>query len=170
MKSVEKARQRLVEAGGNISQDLGLGRIVGQILIYLYLSPREVSLGEIGTSLGLSKASVSIAARQLESYGMIRRVWKKGDRQSYYRTTENIALALQHGIATFLRQRLLMFGSELDSAMELLAESETSLSSTEDIDFCRKRVARARQLQHRLEQVIDNPLVKLIGSTINERK
>jgi len=35
---------RLVEVGGNAAQDLGLGRIVGQIVVYLYLSEAERSL------------------------------------------------------------------------------------------------------------------------------
>ena len=60
---------RLIETGGQTSQDLGLGRIVGQILVYLYLKPSACSLEELENDLGLSKASISIAARQLEQLG-----------------------------------------------------------------------------------------------------
>jgi DNA-binding transcriptional regulator GbsR (MarR family) len=67
---------RLVETGGRISQDLGLGRIVGQLLVYLYLQPRECSLDVLESELGLSKASVSIAARQLERLGIVQRVFE----------------------------------------------------------------------------------------------
>ena len=54
-------RARLVETGGRTSQDLGL-----------------------------SKASVSVAVRQLENLGLLRRTWKKGDRKNYYRTADEI--------------------------------------------------------------------------------
>ena len=67
---MDESRKRLIETGGRMSQDLGMGRIVGQILIYLYLSPAEASLDEIEEQLELSKASVSIAARQLENFGL----------------------------------------------------------------------------------------------------
>ncbi len=53
---------RLIETGGRTSQDLGTGRIVGQILIYLYLREDESSLDGIAEDLGLSKASVSIGS------------------------------------------------------------------------------------------------------------
>ena len=66
MKPIENitiARTRLVETGGRTSQDLGFGRIVGQVLVYLYLQPKECSLDVLEQELGLSKASVSVAAR-----------------------------------------------------------------------------------------------------------
>ena len=68
----QEARSRLIETGGRTSQDLGLGRIVGQILVYLYLTDGDCSLDKIGADLDLSKASVSIAARQLESLWLLR--------------------------------------------------------------------------------------------------
>ena len=80
----------LIETGGRTSQELGMGRIVGQMLVYLYLNDNHCSLDQIGTDLELSKASVSIAARQLEKLGLIKRTWQKGDRKSYYRTANNI--------------------------------------------------------------------------------
>ena len=50
-----------MQAGGATSQDLGLGRTLGQVLVYLYLTDGECPLDRIEADLGLSKASVSIA-------------------------------------------------------------------------------------------------------------
>lgn len=169
MADVTEARNRLVEAGGKISQDLGMGRIVGQILLLLYLNPEEVSLDAMEEDLGLSKASVSIAARQLESFGLIRRVWKKGDRRSYYRTTENIGTALQQGVMTFLRQKLLIFGSELEYAQKLL-EEEGNNDHGEQVEFCQRRVQRALQLQKRFEGFISNPIINILTSRHSDTK
>ncbi|EKD24559.1 MAG: hypothetical protein ACD_80C00207G0001, partial [uncultured bacterium (gcode 4)] len=52
-KKLQEARMRLIETGGRTSQDLGTGRIVGQILIYLYLREDESSLDGIAEDLGL---------------------------------------------------------------------------------------------------------------------
>jgi len=142
-----------------------MGRIVGQILLYLYLSPSEASLDEIGKELGLSKASVSIAARQLESFGLLRRVWKRGDRKNYYRTVDNIVLALRQGLIAFFRQKVVSFGTELDYTLASLSEEKDSENNNieSELEFLMQRVSRARQLQKRLESVIENPLVKFLA-------
>jgi hypothetical protein len=59
---VQKARMRLVEAGGRAAQDFGFSRILGQIVAYLYLSAGERSLDEIEADLHVSKAATSGAS------------------------------------------------------------------------------------------------------------
>ena len=61
-----EVRTRLIEVAGGTTQDLGLGRIIGQVLGDIYMTDGDSSLDAIGHNLGLSKAAVSIAARQLE--------------------------------------------------------------------------------------------------------
>ena len=170
MKSVENitlARTRLVEAGGRTSQDLGLGRIVGQVLVYLYLQPAECSLDVLEKKLGLSKASVSVAARQLETLGLVKRVWVKGERKKYYRSAENIASALQQGLLSFIRQKVDYFGKELEVSMGLLDTATEDLEILE-LEFLKQRVSRASKLQKRLDKVLGNPLVRLLTRVNNE--
>lgn len=163
--TVQEIRQRLIDSGGRVAQDLGLGRIVGQILVYLYLSKNARSLDEIEDELGLSKASASIAARQLERLGMIVRVWKKGDRKSYYRTADNFIQALQKGIGEFVRQKLQIVGQEIDDAHSLLSVIDIDKNANEEIRFFNKRIERAMVLKKRVEKVVENPLVKLFTSS-----
>jgi len=168
-----QARMYLVEMGGQTSQDLGMGRIVGQVLVYLYLQPSPSSLDELENELGLSKASVSIAARQLEQLGLLRRVWVKGDRKNYYRSADNIAQALQQGLQTFFRQKVLAFGGELQQALDLLEEDTGNIN--EEKIFLKKRISRAFTLQQRIEKVLNNPIWKFFtgssqnGKTSNEQ-
>ncbi len=159
--NITTARFRLVETGGRTSQDLGLGRIVGQVLVYLYLQPDECSLDVLESDLGLSKASVSVAARQLETLGLVNRVWVKGERKKYYRSADNIASALQKGLLSIVRQKVDNFGEELDSSMELL-EGVTLQEKNRELEFLKQRVGRASNLQKRLNKVLGNPLVRLL--------
>jgi DNA-binding transcriptional regulator GbsR (MarR family) len=160
--NIAAARKNLVETGGRTSQDLGLGRIVGQVLVYLYLQPQECSLDVLEQELGLSKASVSVAARQLESLGLVQRVWIKGERKKYYRSAENIAQALQQGVLSMLRHKIQLFGGELEKSMNLL-DGEITSENEEDRDFLRQRVRRAIKLQERLDSLLGNPLVHLFA-------
>ena len=157
--TAEEARRRLAEAGGRISQDLGLGRIFGQILLYLYLQEQECSLDAIGENLGLSKAAVSIAVRQLESLGLVRQVWKKGDRKNYYRSADNIAAALQQGLLTFLRQKMQSAAIELDHVNSLLEAAAKQPDADNEIKFLYNRVTRAKQLRDRATTVLESPII-----------
>jgi biotin operon repressor len=63
----------------------GLPRIAGRIFGFLLLEPDACSLDDMASALGVSKASVSTDARQLERLGLIERVGKAADRRDYYR-------------------------------------------------------------------------------------
>lgn len=159
---IREIRASLVEAGGRMSQEFGLGRIVGQVLISLYLTDGEVSLDELEQELGLSKAAVSTAARQLESLGFVRRAWKQGDRKSYYRTVDNIGEALRQGLLAMVRRKVEAAGVELDGALEAL-QAQGGEGPDKKNSFLYSRVLRAKTLRDRASQILDNPLLKILG-------
>jgi DNA-binding transcriptional regulator GbsR (MarR family) len=160
--AIKETRARLIEAGGRTSQDLGIGRVVGQVLVYLYLQENECSLDKIGEDLGLSKASISIAVRQLMQLGMVRQVWKSGDKKNYYKSAENIAKALQQGLLSLVRQKIQLFGGELDTSLELIAQVSENSSIKDEVAFLTQRINRAQKLQNGLERILGNPLVRLL--------
>ncbi len=162
-KNISDIRAGLIEAGGRMSQEFGLGRIVGQVLISLYLTEGEASLDQLEEELGLSKAAVSTAARQLESLGFVVRVWKQGDRKSYYRTVDNIGSALRQGLLSMIRRKVEAAGMELDTALVMLEENGGSQAPSKETRFLYSRVQRAKTLRDRASQILDNPLFKLLG-------
>ena len=150
---------RLIDVGGRTSQDLGLGRIVGQILTHLYLRDGECSLDEIGRELGLSKAAVSVAARQLETLGLLRRSWKQGDRRNYYRTADDIASALHQGLLILIRNKMGLLATELGRAEAELKQVESGSEAA----FVLGRVKRAQKLRNAAMKLLESPLVKLLA-------
>ena len=163
---LENAKMRMVEVGAKITQDLGLGRIVGQILVQLYLTDGECSLDEIGENLGLSKAAVSIAARQLESLGLLQRVWKKKDRKSYYKTPAHLGPALKQGLMSFIRQKIQFAATELNTLYEELDKDANKDVVSDEFKFIHKRIKRTKELRDRAETLIENPLLKLLKKTL----
>ncbi len=71
MDSLHPAKREMIEAGGRTAQSFGLNRLLGQIYVLLYLTPHPLTLDDIAQALGVSKASVSIACRQLESWAAV---------------------------------------------------------------------------------------------------
>ncbi len=157
--NTEQVRDRLVRLAGAIAQDLGVGRITGQILVYLYLRPSACSLDAIEENLGVSKAAVSISARQLEGLGLLKRVWKKGDRKCYYQTADNLGSALKQGMLDLMSRKLEMANGEFQQAIQELEAEKADA----DAVFLEKRIKRAMVLSRRLDKIISSPLVKLLG-------
>lgn len=158
----KEVRTRLIETGGRMAQDIGLGRVCGQILLYLYLQDGERSTEEIAAELGVSKAAVSVATRQLETLGALRRAWKKGDRRRYYRTADNIGAALKQGLLAEVRRKTQVMASELDAACSLLeGRISNGQETSPDLKFLHQRVNRARQLQQWASKILESPFLGL---------
>jgi DNA-binding transcriptional regulator GbsR (MarR family) len=158
-----EARRKLEELGGRTAQDLGLGRIVGQLLVYLYFQPKECPLDQIEEDLGLSKAAVSVAARQLDTLGLVKRVWVAGDKRSYYKSADNIATALGNGLLSMLRRRLEYIDNEFLQISDELATGLADDPKDADLTFISNRVQRAQVLQSRLLKLLNSPIMKLLA-------
>ena len=78
------AAERYIERMGLLWEAEGLPRIAGRMLGLLALQPEAASLDDIASALGVSKASVSADARQLERLALAERVSRPGDRRDYY--------------------------------------------------------------------------------------
>lgn len=159
MTGTDKAKKHLIEASGRVSQDLGLGRIIGQVMASVYLREAPSSLDDIVKELNLSKAAVSIATRQLDKIGLIKEVWIKGDRKTYFKTSDHLAATLQKGIMELLRNKL-------QTTDEILKEAETCLLAAEatmEKKFLEQQIGRARKIHKRADGIINNPLIKLIS-------
>jgi DNA-binding transcriptional regulator GbsR (MarR family) len=80
----KQIRENLVQSLGQLSEDAGFGRSFGQIYGMLYLSPAQLSLGEVAENLGVTKGNISLNVHTLERWGLIRRFNKTSDRRDYY--------------------------------------------------------------------------------------
>ena len=155
----ERAKRHLIDASGRVSQDMGLGRIIGQVMASVYFREEPSSLDDIGKELNLSKAAISIATRQLDKIGLIKEVWIKGDRQTYYKTSDHLAATLQKGFFELLR-------SKLRTTDEILKEAELYLleeAATIEKKFLDQQIDRARKIHQKVDNIINNPLFKLIS-------
>jgi DNA-binding transcriptional regulator GbsR (MarR family) len=159
---VVEARRRMVELGGRTAQDLGFGRIPGQILVYLYSRDGECSLDQIGEELGLSKAAVSTAVRNLETLGLVRQVWKQGDRRNYYRTAENLGAALQRGLFDVVRRKVDSAVEELNDIQRVMDQGHVEPEAARDAALVRGRIQRIRILRDRAARILGSRLIKLL--------
>lgn len=154
MSGSELATWEMVEAGGRTAQSFGLSRLFGQLYVFLYLSAKPRSLDELAAGLGVSKASVSIACRQLESWGAVRRIWVKGDRKDYYEAETDFGRLINGGLLTSLNKKLESARIQIERSMQML---ETGGGAA---GFLRERLQEAEKRRRRIHGLLNNPLVR----------
>ncbi len=114
--SYEQASSSFVDGLGQLVDFWGFNKTVGWIFGLLYLRDEPVSLDEIAAELHVSKGNVSVNIREAERLGMVRKVWKKGDRKDYYEAEPNLWRIVRR--VTRERQK-----KEFDFALEAVERS-----------------------------------------------
>lgn len=155
--SIDAAKWEMTEAGGRTTQSFGLSRLFGQLYVLLYLSDRPQSLDDLTGQLGVSKASVSITCRQLESWGAVRRVWVKGDRRDYYEAETDLSKLINGGLLQALNKKLESARVQIERSLALLGQGEDGQAA-----FLRDRLREAEARRQRLHQLLNNPLIKRV--------
>jgi DNA-binding MarR family transcriptional regulator len=91
---LDPADERYIERVGRLFEADGAPRIAGRMLGLMMLASDPLSLEEISERLRVSKASASTNARQLETWGVLERATRPGDRRDYYRMADDLGARL----------------------------------------------------------------------------
>jgi DNA-binding transcriptional regulator GbsR (MarR family) len=83
-------RGEFIEHVGVFFEAEGLSRTAGRIFGRLLLSEAPLSLDQLATDLGASKAGISTETRVLERRGVLERVGQPGDRRVYYQVAPDL--------------------------------------------------------------------------------
>jgi DNA-binding transcriptional regulator GbsR (MarR family) len=156
---LHQAKWEMIEAGGRTAQSFGLNHLLGQVYMLLYLGRDSASLDDIVQALGVSKASVSIACRQLQALGALRRVWKKGDRKDYYEAETDFRNLLNNGILRELGKKLDSAQVQIDRCREIL-NAEDGNSPSEERTHFEAQLSEAERYKNRISGLLNNPIVQ----------
>lgn len=144
------ATEALIRALGRQSAFWGLGKTAGEMYAVLYLHAEPLSLEELARSLQVTKGNVSIAIRQLEQLGMVRRSWRVGDRRVFFEAEADF-WRIAHSVLG-LRHK-----PEFDQSFALVEKSarlaEQAESSAER-DFILQRLASLQEFYRLLDSVV----------------
>ncbi|HEY0301736.1 MAG TPA: MarR family transcriptional regulator, partial [Rhizomicrobium sp.] len=78
------AVRRFVLHWGDMGSQWGVNRSVSQIHALLYLSERPLTAEEIAEVLAMARSNVSNSIRELQSWGLVRRVPVLGERRDFF--------------------------------------------------------------------------------------
>ncbi len=156
---LEQIRQRYVESAGHLSQSIGLGRSLGQIFMHIYLSPEPQTLDDLTRELEISKGGASMAVRQLEQWGAVRRVWIKGRRKDYYEASEDFGRVIRKALLDVIGRRMEVTDGLIEDAEKVLAGKN---NGDKDWKFMKRRIRKLRTFRDRARWIWDRSIVKLL--------
>ncbi len=83
-------QERFVLHWGEMGSRWGINRTVAQIHALLFVSDRPLDAEEIAQTLGVARSNVSTSLRELQGWGIVRRVHVMGDRRDHFESMKDV--------------------------------------------------------------------------------
>ncbi|HEX7476447.1 MAG TPA: MarR family transcriptional regulator [Polyangiales bacterium] len=139
--------ERIVsDAIGRLMVVWGFKRNMGRVWTLLYLSDQPLRAEALRERLQLSAGAVSMTLSELARWGVVRKVFRQGDRHDYYEAESN----LWKMISRVLRERE---RAEVLSAIEALEDGLAALGRFEH--HAAQAPRRQRVQRERIEQLLE---------------
>ena len=122
-----EARDDFVSQWGAMGSAWGINRTMAQIHALLLVSPEPLSTDQIMDDLRVSRGNANTNLRDLVGWGLIRSVFRKGDRKEYFEAEKDIWKVF----CTVARERKRREISPAGEVVERCAEKTAELSSEE---------------------------------------
>ncbi len=90
MASLTATQQRFVLHWGEMGTRWGISRTVAQIHALLYISDRPLNAEEISDSLSAARSNVSNSLRELQNWGIVRKIPVLGDKRDHYESLHDV--------------------------------------------------------------------------------
>ncbi|QLC21519.1 MarR family transcriptional regulator [Parasphingopyxis sp. CP4] len=124
---------------GEMGTQWGVNRSVAQMHALLYLSDRPVTADEIVEQLGLARSNISNGLKELQGYGIVRRVHVEGDRRDHFVAETDLWDMLMQIVAERKRR-------EIDPTIQLLEELSQKMADDPGAPpYIRERVTRMHE-------------------------
>lgn len=129
---------------GEMGTQWGVNRSVSQIHALLYLSDVPLTAEAVSEALGLARSNVSTALKELQGYGIVRRVHVEGDRRDHFVAETDLWEMLMR-IAAERKRR------EIDPTIQMLGELAARLAADDKAPpHVRERVMRMHEFMSTL--------------------
>ncbi len=158
---LDQLRNRFIESGGQITQSIGVGRVIGQVFAHIYFSPEAQTLDDLTRELSISKGAASMSVRQLEQWGAVRQVWVKGERKDYYEADEDFGRIIRRALLDLIGRRMETADTLLKDA-ERFAAASRKPSKDPEREFMRRRIEKLRIFRDRAQYIWDSSIIRLL--------
>src|SRR5688572_4658256 len=82
--------QKFVLHWGEMGTRWGINRTVAQVHALLFISPRPLHADEVVTALGVARSNVSTSLKELQGWGIVKRVHVLGDKRDHFESLKDV--------------------------------------------------------------------------------
>ena len=149
---------RCCDVVGRLMEFWGFSRHMGRVWTLLYLSQDPLPSTDIQTQLQISAAAVSTVLKELRRWGVVKKVWKPGERKDYYgaetdlwKMVSRVFEERERNLITEARESFEAVSSELDAKARKGKAAERDLAA-----FRKERVEQLLLLSKTAELMLEN--------------
>lgn len=124
------ARQRFIEDFGQLLARFGVTLTLGRLFALLLISEDPLGLDDLASQLRVSKSGISVAARELERLGLVRRIGTPGSRRVLYEAHDHFEPLFE---ATFARIRQQLTGLKQAERLALRGRAKERLREMKEL-------------------------------------
>jgi len=144
-----EAKEKLIQAWGNLGYSWGLNKTMAQIHALLMISPKPLSTEEIMEDLNISRGNANMNIRALLDWGIISRISVPGERKEYFKSEKDI-WTLARQVVRERRKR------ELEPIIKVLKEvNEVSADGTDETKELKKTVKDLKNFAEKSDNLLE---------------
>ncbi|HEY3402128.1 MAG TPA: HTH domain-containing protein [Ohtaekwangia sp.] len=144
-----EAKEKLIQAWGNLGYSWGLNKTMAQIHALLMISPKPLSTEEIMEDLNISRGNANMNIRALLDWGIISRISVPGERKEYFKSEKDI-WTLARQVVRERRKR------ELEPIIKVLKEvNEVSADGSEETKELKKTVKDLKNFAEKSDNLLE---------------
>jgi len=142
------------DAIGDVIEHWGFRKGLGRVWTVLFIAAEPVPAATIGERLQMSAGSVSMSLNELQRWGVVRRVWRPGERKEFYEAETDFWRMISKVFDE--RERLLAESvrSRLERSVSLLEKAPETPESKVAIDRVNRLLAFVAVAQTMLDGFI----------------
>jgi DNA-binding transcriptional regulator GbsR (MarR family) len=158
-----QAQDLVVDTFGRIIEFWGFTRTMGRVFGLLYLSPEALTLQDICDRLSISAGNASMTLNGLLRWGVVRKVWVKGERRDFYEGETDFWKMISGVLNERERREIRLANESIDRAIALSRSARASArgESRKQVEFMLDRLERIQGLFRLGETILDTLLSKL---------
>ena len=139
----------------------GIPRSMAEVHALLYLSDEALNTDDVMARLDISRGSASMTLRSLLDWGVISRVYRRGDRKEYFSAEQDVWKLFR----TILRERKKREIEPLLDELHTCRDLSTTLNPGRKKRKLDPEAARLKALNDRLDNMIE--FIEMINSVSN---
>jgi len=124
----------------------------------LFLSEKPLCLDDMVERLKISKGNASLNIRKLESLGVAKRVWVKGDRKDFYQAELDLEKIIKSGLIDTARSRMKIALDTVTETEDLIKNVKGNLNEEEKRrkELYLKRLESAKEINDFIETMLNS--------------